>query len=102
MTESRNTIGRILDEPILDGGDTVSQLIGISGFLHGKLGEMSDTVWYQLATFCRIQLSLLIEQHIHIKTLQLGDTLLLRHLSIELIHLLLDIDTTITSHCQTN
>ena len=47
--------------------------------------------------FCRIQLPLLVEELVHKHTLQLGDTLLLRHLTVQFVNLLVDVNSSIAS-----
>ena len=58
---------------------------------------MSDAVGNQFTTLGRIQLALFIEEIVHIHTLQLGDTLFLRHLVVEFVDLLLYICCRVTS-----
>ena len=89
MEEGRDAIGRIFHQPLLQSCHHISQSIGISLLLKCILGEMTNTIRYQLTTFCSIQLPLLVEEIFHIHTSQLGNALFLRHLAIELVNLLL-------------
>ena len=91
VQEGRNTVGRVLYQPLLHGCRTVAQLVGVSGLLHTELREVSDAVGNQFAALRLVQLPLLVEQFIHIHTPQLGNALFLRHLVVEFINLLLHI-----------
>ena len=97
MQEGRNSIRRVVYQPVLNCHSTVAQLVGVSGLLHTELREMSDAVGNQFLAFCLVQFSLLVEQIIHIHTPQLGDALFLRHLAIEFVNLLLHIWGSTTS-----
>ena len=88
VEQGRNTIGRMIHQPFLDGRYTVAQHIGIHGFLTGKLREMTDAVRNQLSALRGIKLSLLIEEVVHIHTSQLSNALLLRHPVVEIVNLL--------------
>ncbi len=79
---------RVVHQPVLDGGNAVTQYIGIQRSLAGILREMANAVGNQLAALVGVKMSLRIEELIHIGTAQLCDALLLRHLLIESIHLL--------------
>ena len=89
VEEGRYAAGRIVDEPVLQGCHTVAQLVGLARYLTAILREVADAVGDDFAAFRRVQLSLLVEELVHVHTPQLGDALLLRHLRIELVHLLL-------------
>ena len=58
---------------------------------------MSDAKRYQFATLGCVELALFVEELVHIHALQLGDALLLRHLLIELVNLLLYVDSGVTA-----
>ena len=91
MEQCRNAVGRMVHQPVLHGSHHVAHHIGVARLLEGILREVADTVRYQFATLRSIQLTLLVEELFHIHALQLGDTLFLRHLLIQRIHLLLNI-----------
>ena len=92
MTQRRDAVRCVLHQPVLDGGYAVAQLVGVAGFLHGKLREVADAVGDQLAAFHRVELPLLIEEVVHIHTSQLGDALLLRHLVVEFVNQLVGVN----------
>ena len=37
VQEGRDAVGRVVDEPVLDGGSTVAEFVGIARLLHGEL-----------------------------------------------------------------
>lgn len=88
MKECRNAMWRVVHQPVLNGGNAVTQYIGIQRSLAGILREMTNAVRNQLAALVGVKMSLRIEELIHIGTAQLCDALLLRHFLIESIHLL--------------
>ena len=91
MQQCRDAVGRMSNNPLLHGSRPVTNLIGVTGLLHGKLREVANAVRYQLVALGGVEPSLLVEEHVHIHTSQLGDTLLLGHPLIEFIHLLFHI-----------
>ena len=99
MKEGGNAVWSVVNQPILNGGHTVAKGVRVGGLLHSELREMADAVGYELTAFGGIQLSLLVEKIIHVETLQLGDTFFLRHLAVELVYLLVDVDGGIAT-CQ--
>ena len=99
MQKGGDAVRGIVDEPVLDGGSTVAQQVGVAGLLHTELREVANTIGDQFAAFGSIQLSLVAEEVVHIHALQLGDALFLRHLAVEFIHLLLDIHSGVAA-CQ--
>ena len=88
VEQGRNTVWCILHQPVLNGGHTVAQFIGVTRFLTGILREVADTVGYQLTAFHRVQPPLVVEELVHIHAPQLGDTFLLRHLVVQFVYLL--------------
>ena len=88
MQQGGNAVGRVVDEPILNGSSPVAQLLWTTGLLHGELREMSDAIGYQLSTLGSVQPSLLVKELIHIHTLQLGNASRLRHPVVEFVYLL--------------
>ena len=97
MEERRDAVGRVVHQPVLDGGSAVAQHVRVAGLLHGELREVADAVGYQLAALRRVESAVLTEEFVHIHTLELGDTLFLRHLGIQLIYLLFDVDSRATT-----
>ncbi len=97
VEQCRNAVGSMVHQPVLNGCHTITQHVGIHLFLTGKLREVTDTIGYQLTALGGVQLSLLVEELVHIHASQLGDTLFLRHLAVKLIHLLLQIGRSTTS-----
>ena len=97
MQESRDAIGCVVHQPVLNGDGTVTKHLRLTGLLHTELREMADTIRNQLPTLRRVQLALLVEEFIHIHTPQLGDALFLRHLGIKLVNLLFEIDVRMTA-----
>ena len=88
MEESRNAVGCVVHQPVLESSHHVAHAVRIARFLEGILREMTNAVGYQLTALCGVQLSLLVEELFHIHTLQLSDALLLGHLLIECVYLL--------------
>ena len=103
VEQCRYAVGGVVHQPVLNGCSPVPQYVRVSWLLHSKLGEVADAERYQLTALGSVQPSLLIEKLVHIHTSQLRDALFLRHLGIELIHLLLHIHRLRTArreHCQ--
>ena len=55
-----------MHQPVLNSDGTIAQIIGVSGLLHAELREVADAVWYQLAALGCVELSLFVEQVVHI------------------------------------
>ena len=91
MAEGRDAVGCVVHQPVLYGSHAVAQHIRVSGLLHGELREVADAVGNQLAALGCVQLSLFVEEVVHVHTSQLGDTFFLRHLAVEFIDLLLQV-----------
>ena len=84
-------------QPVLNGCRMIAQFIGVSRLLQTELREVSDTEGNQFTALRRVQFPLLVEQVVHIHTLQLGDALFLWHLVVEFVNLLLQIGGSTTS-----
>ena len=91
MTKGRDAVRRVVHQPVLNGCHAVAQHIRVSGLLHGELREVADAVGNQLAALGCVQLSLFIEELVHVHASQLSDTFFLRHLAVEFINLLFQI-----------
>ena len=99
MEQRRNTVGSIVHKPLLQLGHTVTQIIGITRLLQSELREMPYSIRYQFTALNRIQFALSVKEHVHIHTLELRNTLLLRHSVIQAVYLFLQIISVVTS-CQ--
>ena len=66
MQEGGDAVGGVVHQPVLDGYRTVAQLVGVAGLLHAELREVADAVGYQFAALRGVELSLLVEQVVHI------------------------------------
>ena len=91
MEEGGDAVGGVVLQPVLHGHHHIADGVRIAWFLEGKLREVADAIGNQFATFRGVELSLFIEEFVHIHALQLGDALFLRHLGVELINLLFHI-----------
>ncbi len=91
MEEGGDAIGGIVLQPVLHGDHHIADGVRIAWLLEGKLREVADAIGDQFATFRGVELSLVVEEFVHIHTLELCDALFLRHLGIELINLLFHI-----------
>ena len=66
MEQRGDTVRSVVHKPLLKGGHTVAQIIGIPGLLQGKLRKMPYPVRYKLPALGCIQITLRVKEHIHV------------------------------------